>query len=1506
MAEVRVIEKVSTARSDLPNVLIREILKYDFVKAVVPIEQYVSADSVAHKEPEPEAEVEGGAATKPKSKEKSKSKDKSGKSKKAPTPAPEAKVATPISDPVEEVDLVVNLPRDIDISVYSRGGSQLLRGAKGQSISVVGLLIDTSPEVLRPYYVDSLLMPGPVSMMATGAGSERYLWDTVFGPGLLRWSRDLEHQLRGMGFSLDPKSADPTHARWLFASSERALQDPMFMGKLRRQLTALLDYLEHITSSRYRWSGFANRWTLEALAYAEAEGNPVIDLDVAEGGATKPKKAPKPAKAKASSTKLTGKMKPKAVPVRSRKNEYAPGFLQLAKFLEVVPFPEDIGARVITDSYFTEDPTGIAIRERLSRLNEWLVHRLNFVQHVTLDMALRVSGLDPYYDKLFALTVGDHSKEMQQRYTQDLVAIEDSLREGHQVLVQRTDNVSQALDANFQEARYRSVYMHKYGWTRYKTVAAKIPFWWPRVSNRSGQTMQEYVRKHNAKEDQVVQAEIELREAWEKLVASGVGAELRSLRNEVYDGYTIRDRWVAWLALKRGLSIEQRSGKAQNDWYRTNDGVPLVCPHVIDLLQLQHEEMTTGKSSPAAEIEAIYRRYQLTELKDRDDTTTKANYGTYYCRICGESMRVTEEMDSYATDDADFTFNPGDERDPLEIEIRNVVFSLAKSCLEFAQPKSQQYWRKMINVITGSLNPLIILVDRKIRKNRTITDEQIQGRVRLFIHVYTYASLMQIVLDHGKEAYLIAPAVNILTKDPRKNAAVIRIGDRLPAMLRFAVGRINAELGEVLRQIPDADDDFINSALVQAYENIRSTTRGTILGDDVQTDAYMLPYDPLLRALGIYCKIDGIKPKTTRVSLVRNPESVATTEASSSASTTSNKPKRKGKKSTARLAKEKIQSRIERKSKPVELVITVIDSEATYHEQKSELLRIVRHFSERVAKMDLPELRAEITSGKLNSEYWGAMIYQALSRTYEFSHEKIGAIRDPTTMEFTKAATTWAEAQQPVQDAITRIWSSTKLWYCKPSVQYPGFPDLDCKYQPLTLARYRDYLRCRVGSRVRTGPKDYTSGKLHTHEFSTYELRWTGPSGNGRKAGETRLMPVKQLRAEPIADLAGWIYVCPRCSVCKYSEQELLDSNENPSEAIDREQESNNMFNYYEIRCPVSDPSPYHEFSREGEKKSRAKVGKGSRPDSDAKLDPPCIKCGLTQAMRGEQDSGYFKKYQKIFQQDSAEDRAAISTELEGIMKTKSKSKTDSAEPKPTLLRTTATSTNDLSKRLEDLIGMGAQNLNRAIQYMGAVELYEYDLVLNGNVKPDLDANRGPRLNIYIATAIRYFVTLQNYKNLAVIPEELKPIIAELPNGTWTKIDGHGKVAKLVPEAGAPYMSWLNSLRAAGTSADDLAEQQHQYLVNMLLGMIKIDGMSRFVQFLVEKLMQDDRLTSKLKDAKAASLDAKHQLYQAKTINEDKFYHMAHEPRPDRKDEMSNPFSFDHMDYDGHNEKYNR
>lgn len=106
--------------------------------------------------------------------------------------------------------------------------------------------------------------------------------------------------------------------------------------------------------------------------------------------------------------------------------------------------------------------------------------------------------------------------------------------------------------------------------------------------------------------------------------------------------------------------------------------------------------------------------------------------------------------------------------------------------------------------------------------------------------------------------------------------------------------------------------------------------------------------------------------------------------------------------------------------------------------------------------------------------------------------------------------------------------------------------------------------------------------------------------------------------------------------------------------------------------------------------------------------------------------------------------------------------------------------------------------------------------------------------------------------------------------------------------------------------AEEIAEQQHQYLLSLLLGMIKIDGLGPFVRFLVEKLMQTDRLTSKLKEAKEASLDAKQQLYQAQTINEDKFYPMAHEPKPDPRNEMANPFSFSHMDYDGHNEKYNR
>jgi hypothetical protein len=100
-------------------------------------------------------------------------------------------------------------------------------------------------------------------------------------------------------------------------------------------------------------------------------------------------------------------------------------------------------------------------------------------------------------------------------------------------------------------------------------------------------------------------------DAWARAreVASARTAELQDLVLRVHQGPTIQERWAAWERLRPYLPISDRSAKARakgrNQFYISESGLQLVCPHVVALLQA-----SVGQTLPShGEIDSIYAYY---------------------------------------------------------------------------------------------------------------------------------------------------------------------------------------------------------------------------------------------------------------------------------------------------------------------------------------------------------------------------------------------------------------------------------------------------------------------------------------------------------------------------------------------------------------------------------------------------------------------------------------------------------------------------------------------------------------------------------------------------------------------------------------------------------------------------------------------------------------------------------------------------------------------------------
>ena len=283
-------------------------------------------------------------------------------------------------------------------------------------------------------------------------------------------------------------------------------------------------------------------------------------------------------------------------------------------------------------------------------------------------------------------------------------------------------------DTEYQELKYRWFYIQKFGINKYREIM-------------SGSGMRGYL---DAPLDRLIMDKINKRE--KDLVI------LEQKKDEHYWDVLRSDR-APWIKLVRKLraarSFEEmretfkqlkkwlpRSTGRTMDWLRSKEGLPIICPHVRDKIEMEIKDITDSK------IHDFLLKYAgNVPLGD-----------AYYCNICGEVLTYVESMESISI------FERPEYHDITE-GMRDFIWRYAsqivRSYVKFTSLKTNRYINSFITDIVASIYDVVVSIDKKISKSKTNSNSQeIENLRKFYTIIYAWAAIIKVLLDNPTKVEL--------------------------------------------------------------------------------------------------------------------------------------------------------------------------------------------------------------------------------------------------------------------------------------------------------------------------------------------------------------------------------------------------------------------------------------------------------------------------------------------------------------------------------------------------------------------------------------------------------------------------------------------------------------------------------------------------------------------------------------------------------------------------------
>lgn len=252
-----------------------------------------------------------------------------------------------------------------------------------------------------------------------------------------------------------------------------------------------------------------------------------------------------------------------------------------------------------------------------------------------------------------------------------------------------------------------------------------------------------------------------------------------------------------------------------------NCGFDLICPH--------YNEMTIARLNKRSFNEI---KTKITKYIDE-----KPVQGSYYCKICSE-MIATVEMYGNVMSDADSRLYSS-----ISDELKTMMWSEIAGIMRFVSFGTLVNVPKLITAVISEIYEYIFEIEKQLLKSKTNTAEDVKNKKRLFITIYAYAYIINLVANNK--------ASDIAFKGMKGRTSIADY-------VKFAIVNIIQTKNVIINQIANISNDFIKTKLIDAYKLIAMKGPQTIHFSDQAEDLFnVIVLDPLFYYLYYINSIDN-------------------------------------------------------------------------------------------------------------------------------------------------------------------------------------------------------------------------------------------------------------------------------------------------------------------------------------------------------------------------------------------------------------------------------------------------------------------------------------------------------------------------------------------------------------------------------------------------------------------------------------------------------------------------
>ena len=222
----------------------------------------------------------------------------------------------------------------------------------------------------------------------------------------------------------------------------------------------------------------------------------------------------------------------------------------------------------------------------------------------------------------------------------------------------------------------------------------------------------------------------------------------------------------------------------------------LICPHVYEW------------NDSLAKNKGITQQIFNNMLKYVDKNPIR-NY--FYCKVCSREIAHVDTFSNIFQNSDQIMY------DSINDELKQLMWGEINSVLFYVQFDKLVNINKLVRQITVDIYNFIIEVDKQLSIAKTNTSEDINNKKKLFINIYAYAYMINLMKDYD---YIRFKKLKSKKSDIKQ-------------IFITAVNLLVSSKNIIIKRIQNINNEFIKNKLLEAFRQVQSIGKKTVDLEDV-------------------------------------------------------------------------------------------------------------------------------------------------------------------------------------------------------------------------------------------------------------------------------------------------------------------------------------------------------------------------------------------------------------------------------------------------------------------------------------------------------------------------------------------------------------------------------------------------------------------------------------------------------------------------------------------------